>query len=303
MTSLVVGTLVSRHGDDDFAARVPSRFDSGEGNLATTRVPPSHPVRRAASSSRARRPSEPTSSSELELDLAGIGLAPAAHDPPVPPGGGPGVAVRVEQLGLVRAEVPLALEPPHRGRVQRGEERRPRLGRAVGSRSSGSTYPDLPSRSTSTAPRSAQRLPCGRDGRPEPPLDVRDRPGPERAEPSLHQSRHTLRLRERRDLLAEPGPRGRPARARGRPSAVVGCPHDVPGRGQRGQHARGHRHVPAPRLPFAEGDRALPAMGSRREAPTTWPPAHPTGPRGPARRPCRASVPRSSAVPPVPRGG
>ena len=54
-------------------------------------------------------------------------LHPAAHDPTVPPGGGAGVAVGVEQvrhMGGVQVEA--AVLPAHRRRVQRRQQRTPR---------------------------------------------------------------------------------------------------------------------------------------------------------------------------------
>src|ERR687896_534422 len=65
----------------------------------------------------------------LELHGAALVLAPAAHDPPVPPDRGAGVPGRVEDLLLVRPEVPAALVPAHRGGVEWRQQRRPRLDR------------------------------------------------------------------------------------------------------------------------------------------------------------------------------
>src|ERR687892_1322474 len=65
----------------------------------------------------------------LELHRAALVLAPAAHDPPVPPDRGAGVSGRVEDLLLVRPEVPAALVPAHRGGVEWRQKRRPRLDR------------------------------------------------------------------------------------------------------------------------------------------------------------------------------
>src|ERR687895_504941 len=63
----------------------------------------------------------------LELQGAALVLAPAAHDPPVPPDRGARVPGRVEDLLLVRPEVPAALVPAHRGGVEWRQQRRPRL--------------------------------------------------------------------------------------------------------------------------------------------------------------------------------
>ncbi len=62
----------------------------------------------------------------LEDDLAGVALAPAASDPPLPPQSGSGVTAGVEQLCL-QAEVPVPLEPAHRGGIHRRQERGPGL--------------------------------------------------------------------------------------------------------------------------------------------------------------------------------
>ena len=77
-------------------------------------------------------------------------LAPAADDPPVPPDGRP--RCRWCRRGLpCGVEVPLPLGPPHRRRVERWQQGGPRGTSSVGSRSSGSTNPGWPSRSTSIA--------------------------------------------------------------------------------------------------------------------------------------------------------
>src|SRR5215207_3050057 len=64
---------------------------------------------------------------ELEDDFPSIGLAPTAHDPAVPPRRGPGIPTRVEQILFVGTEIPLPLEPAHCGRIERGQERGPRI--------------------------------------------------------------------------------------------------------------------------------------------------------------------------------
>ena len=61
----------------------------------------------------------------VEGDGAVVVLPPRADDLPVPPRSGAGIAVRIEQLLLVRSELPVALEPTHRGGVERRQERTP----------------------------------------------------------------------------------------------------------------------------------------------------------------------------------
>ena len=61
--------------------------------------------------------------------LAVVALGPAADHPSVGPDGGPGVAVDVVELLAVRAEAEVAVLPAHRRRVERGQQRDPRVGR------------------------------------------------------------------------------------------------------------------------------------------------------------------------------
>ena len=117
----------------------PSERWNGGRKPGEKRASPIHACRRATSASMAARASRADVLEQADHDLAVPALAPAADDSSVPPDGRPGVPVRVEERRPVRAEVPLALLPAHRRRVERGEERRRALGAGVGSRSSAST--------------------------------------------------------------------------------------------------------------------------------------------------------------------
>jgi hypothetical protein len=81
----------------------------------------------------------------LQDNLARVALPPTTHDLPIPPRGGSGVSTGVKQLRLVRAEeVPVPLEPAHRGRIERWQEGGPRLGRIGRLQVVGQYVSDLP---------------------------------------------------------------------------------------------------------------------------------------------------------------
>ena len=93
-----------------------------------TRTPSSQSVSRSASDLERRDGGLGGSfSSSADLDDAGVVLHPAADDPAVPPGRRAGVAVGVEQVRRVLAEVEAALLPAHHRRVEHRQQRRPRL--------------------------------------------------------------------------------------------------------------------------------------------------------------------------------
>ena len=88
-----------------------------------------------------------------------------------------------------------------------------------------------------------------------------------------------------RDLLAQPGLHRGPARPGGGPPAVVRRPHDR-ARPRTAWSTPGDRPAPAHPTTCLRRRRSTPrARGSRRAAPTTWPPARRTAPPAPARRP------------------
>ena len=62
---------------------------------------------------------------QAQPDPAAGVLTPPADDPAVPPGCGAAVAVAVEDLAAVFAEVPLPVEPAHRGDIQARQQRAP----------------------------------------------------------------------------------------------------------------------------------------------------------------------------------
>ena len=106
-------------------SRAPGRAASGSADR-----PASSAARRSGARPRPRprrSTSRPTSSSSF------VTTSPPSRidQPPTMTAVGPdrraGVAVRVEQVRTVRTEVPVALLPPHRGRVERRQQRDPRL--------------------------------------------------------------------------------------------------------------------------------------------------------------------------------
>ena len=132
------------------AAYALSSRSSGVRKRGVTRFAPSHASSRAAWPETAAAPSAPMSSSSRQDDLPGRALRPAAHHAALPPDGRADVAGPVEQRRPVLAEEPVPRLPPHRRRVERGQQRRdggrPRPGN---SRSSASATPGCPSSSTS----------------------------------------------------------------------------------------------------------------------------------------------------------
>ena len=155
----------------------------------------------------------------------------------------------------------------------------------VGSRSSGSTYPVWPSRSTSSASRWASALRVAATVDPSHHLMSATVPGP-----NVCSHRSTSPATPRTPEAARS-----PRRAR-RPSRSSGVARSstrrrwMPARCVRRRTAwsapagrpAGSRPTTSPRR-----RRSRPrAAGSRRAVPTTWPPVHPTRPRGPARSPC-----------------
>ena len=139
---------------------------SGDGNRGITRAGPSHSPSRAAAASTAAATLAPGVLEQVHHDLAVGALGPAADHAPVAPHRGPGVAVRVEELRPVVAEVPVPFLPAHDRRVERGKERDPgpggparRRGRRRGRVRSCRRRARPPPASTSTSARSTSRLP------------------------------------------------------------------------------------------------------------------------------------------------
>ena len=87
-----------------------------------------------------------------------------------------------------------------------------------------------------------------------PPLDVGRRPGAEGAQPSADELRARLVVIDRRQRRAEPRLELGPAVLAADPRAARTGAHDPSLGGQQEQHARGHAHLPGPRLPLAEDD-------------------------------------------------
>ncbi len=148
------------------------------------RTPPSQASSRAASRSIAARPSTPDVLEQLQLDRPVPALAPAADDPALPPHRRPGVAARVEQLLLVAAEVPLAVGPAHRRRVERRQQRRPRLDRGDGIEVVRQQVAGLPVELDRDGAERGQRAADEAERGAEPPLEVALGPRPERAQPA-----------------------------------------------------------------------------------------------------------------------
>src|SRR5207248_10696898 len=124
---------------------------------------------------------------EPEGDLAVRALGPAADDAAIGPDRRPDVATAVEERGAVRAQVPVARGPAHRGRVEGREERDPRLGfryrfEVVRERDADDALKvDL-----GRAERGERLLGLAR-GPAGPPLQVGDRRWAERAQPAAGQ--------------------------------------------------------------------------------------------------------------------
>src|SRR5947199_5231448 len=130
-------------------------------------------------------PVGPEVAERLPDDLAVGALGPTADDPTVPPHRRPGVAGAVEQRRLVRAEVPPPLGPAHDGRVEAGQQRRPRLRRPHGRVVAGEHEPGL-----AVVELDLDGVELGDGGaglaqRPaRPPLQIRDRAGTGRRQPA-----------------------------------------------------------------------------------------------------------------------
>ena len=140
-----------------------------------TGVPCSHAVSRSASASSAARTSAPTSSSRTRSTAPSFVDQPPTIRPSTQIGRAP-VAGGVEHLRAVRTEVPVALEPAHRGRVERGQQGDPGLDGADGVGVVGQ-HPARPAAVQRHLDRAdvPQRLPDRGQGRAEPPLEVERR--------------------------------------------------------------------------------------------------------------------------------
>src|ERR671919_3013625 len=146
--------------------------------------PPAQPLRLALHAS---QPVCADVLQHLELQGAALVLAPAAHDPPVPPDRGARVPCRVEDLLLVRPEVPGALVPAHRGGVERRQQRRPRLDRLGRLEVVRQQEARLPVELDLHGADVREGRANGLHRRSEPPLQVGGRAGPEGAQPALHE--------------------------------------------------------------------------------------------------------------------
>ena len=146
-------------------------------------------VSRAASASTAAATSAPASSRSRKTTSPSF-RGPSRPDVPVAPHRGAGVAVGVEQGLGVLAEVPVPPLPAHGRRVERRQQGDPRRRRRRGPRSSASTTPGAPSRSTSPR-RAGQRLADLAHAQAAPPLEVGDgadrmpQPAPAQLDPGL----------------------------------------------------------------------------------------------------------------------
>ena len=131
----------------------------------------------------------------------------AAHQPPTTRPShqtvGPALPFVSKRIAAVRAEVPVALLPAHRRRVERRQERGRRLGAAASARGrprARSRSP--PSSSTSACGTAASAARVSRSGPAGPPADVGLGGRAERREPAAEQ----LRLRRRRRRARSIGP-------------------------------------------------------------------------------------------------
>ena len=160
---------------------------------------------------------------------------------------GPALPVRCRRARPVRAEVPLALLPAHRRRVERGEERDPAPGdaRDVGSRSSASTSPvaaaevDLGGATAASAARASPSRPA------RPPLEVVRRSPARTAAASGGRARPARLGVEPGSGAAEPALRRRPS-GTGCSSTSPRAPADDPPLGGEQESTRRRRSARPP---------------------------------------------------------
>ena len=250
------------------------RSPPGDGNLGSTRVPANHSVRRVASSSMVRTPSEPTSSSICSTTSP---VSLCRQPPTMRPSHqtvGSGVAGRVEQQLLVRPRVPGSLRTTPSWSDRGRQQRRPRLQSRPVLEIAGKHVADLPVEVDLERPADGPAPSARGDRRSEPPLDIGHRARSERAEPALD---------ERRGCPRQPWD-ARSALRASNPSMTIGastCPmlrrstHARPRRPRTSWSAPGDRPTPArPTTSLRRRRSSLPAAGCRRGAPTTWPACH-----------------------------
>ncbi|MCW2744613.1 MAG: excinuclease subunit [Mycobacterium sp.] len=151
---------------------------------------------------------------ELQYDAAVGVLGPAAYDPTVAPCRRTAVAVAVEHLGLVLAEIPVSVLPPHRRHVEAGEQGAPPVARGFGFQVIRHHVAGGPGKVhldgadiTKAVPRPRQRV-------AEVPLHVVDGGGSERPQPRADQTRSRGVVLHRVGVGTEPPRRGGPLRAR-----------------------------------------------------------------------------------------
>ena len=244
-------------------------FDSGDGNRGLMPTPSSHAVSSAARRVNARRPSRPGSSSSCSWTRPSPILIPAADHAAVPPGRRPGIAVAVEDLAAVLAEIPVAVEPTHRGDVEARQQRGPRVRSRVRSpgrraaRSRGRRPGRPPLRRYRPTPAAHRR-----QGGAEPPFDVGDGSGPEGAQPAPRQLGDSVS--GARSALLQPVGGRRPAGPRRGPASVVGSAHDLAARGEHRQYPWGHRNHSAPSLSGRRVVRARQSREAPHAAPCCW---------------------------------
>ena len=183
---------------------------------------------------------------QLQLHAGVTVLVPAAHHSAVPPRGGAGVAVAVENLIPMSAEIPIALKPAHCRGVQAGQQGAPGRGIRFGLQVVGQHIAGVAVQVDLHRANVGQRRAGRRQRGAEPPLHVLDGGGAECPQPPAGQ--FGLGSCGGMVELAQPVHSGGPARSRRGPGALVGTAHDMTARRQHRQNPWRNRNLTAPTL-------------------------------------------------------
>ena len=211
-----------------------------------TRCPSSQSVSRLASASSARTPSSPMSWRRTTETTPSSSWTQQPTILPVPPGGGAGVAVAVEQVRhVLLVEVEPALLPAHHRGVEHRQQCGPgfRLGYVVQVVGEQVSHPVA--KADLHGAELPQRAAYDALGRPQPPDEVSLGARPEGAQPALDQDPITVCRLGVSHRLTEPVLGQLPAWSRDVPTAVVRPTHDLPTDSERAQQPRGDREAAA----------------------------------------------------------